>query len=232
MPPQDPNQPSNDASQPLQPVAEPGISPPPALPPQPVPPVPTQVPQPPVPNVNTPQPIPANPNQTVPPPSQFQMPAQFGQIPPEPSQGGLPKWLKVVLIGVATLVIVGGVLFYIGLNSGLAKATDVSNRLVNAVQANDAAGVSALTSDEFKEATPDEALTEYLNVVSPELQGEEQLTDKKIESDSDKTFAAIKYAIETSTGKRYIRVVLVENDGDWEVQNFRPSDVELELVIE
>jgi len=142
----------------------------------------------------------------------------------------MPTWLKVVLVLVAVGV-VAVVLLIVGLvvlvNDSTANAVKVSDRLVADIQADNAPAAYGLTSPGFRQVATESQLAQVMTRVSPALQGTTGIVDRAIAAATGHpTEAVIVYTVHTSTGTKYIRVVLLD-DHPWQVLNFRSSSTPL-----
>jgi hypothetical protein len=141
----------------------------------------------------------------------------------------LPKWVKIiigVLIGIALLV---GIAIW-AVSASTKDAVAVSDQFITDMQANNASAAYKLTGPIFQKATSESQLKDIFDSASPDLQGSKRITGKSIRSEGKQRFAAIVYTIETSSGKRYARVV-VQMDGDaWKVANIRTSEQPLDAA--
>ncbi len=145
----------------------------------------------------------------------------------ETKMKNLPKWLKVVLAAVAAFVIFFVVVFFI-VGAATKDAVKVSDRLVADIQSKNSSDAYSLVSQAFKDTSSEEDLATTIDDVSPVLQGKAKATEKKVgKNTGSKEQAIIIYTIDTSDGKKYIRVVL-QKDSTWQVVNFRSSDTPLD----
>jgi len=139
----------------------------------------------------------------------------------------MAKWLKITLIVVVVVVAVISVLYYMTASS-LTGARKISDKFVADIQTKNVNEAYNLTTSDFKKAASKDQLQEVVDTVAPNLQGTVKTAGSTIKKDNNKRAVAVfVYTITTSNGTKYIRVVLQEND-NWQVQNFRSSDTPLD----
>lgn len=151
---------------------------------------------------------------------------------PLPSEGRkrLPQWAKIVLIsfgsviGLIVLVFVG---FFIYANSLIAAPMKVGNQFIDAAQANNTSAAYNLTSSEFKLVTKEERLRSIFEQINESIQGEEKVTDKHYRVTNGVSSATLIYSIPTNNETTYVRVVLKDKGGKWEVISMFTSKNEL-----
>ena len=146
----------------------------------------------------------------------------------------MPKWLKILLIVIASFfvaVIAFVVIITMVVGVQTKDAEVVSDKVIDAIQANDAADVYTETSSAFQEVTTQQELSALISSISPSLQGSEKIIARKSQTTNGVRSAAIVYEVPTSNGTEYVRVVLVDDNG-WKVQNFLVSATKLEADIE
>lgn len=228
----DPNQP-----QPVPPPTTPPSQPPAPAPvptgppqpqPQPVQPVaaqPAYQPQPPAPAAPPYQPV-AQPQQPA-----YGQPATYGYAqPPVRPAKKFPLWAKLV-IGFVALLIVGSVGLVLLVNTVLniqtKKAEELSNKVVNAIQADDSATIISVAGSEFKAASSDAEVKAVVDSISPGLQGEEKITGRAVAKRNNQQIAIFVYTVPTSQGDRYIRVIVQSQNGDWQLLNFQAAETPL-----
>ncbi|MFZ1802047.1 MAG: hypothetical protein WAW62_00010 [Candidatus Saccharimonas aalborgensis] len=146
--------------------------------------------------------------------------------------GRVPRWLVVLISVIFGLLIVGGVIFVVVMNMTDAPKK-VSDEFVNDVQSANTEAAYALTSEGFRGATSKDDLDAIIKQVSPALQGEEKTTARSVEAAAGSSQkAVIVYTVDTSSGTKYIRVILEKNGDNWRVMSFRSSNSSLEAKIE
>jgi hypothetical protein len=140
------------------------------------------------------------------------------------------KWLWIALAS----LIIGGLLVLllvraIRTQSGTQKtATEVSQVFVDSLQKNAPKTTYKYTSAEFRAGTKLEQLTQIFNALSHEYQGTAKVTARKLQTNASGTEQAIViYTIDTSAGKRFVRIVLEKHHG-WHITNFRTSETALD----
>jgi hypothetical protein len=147
----------------------------------------------------------------------------------------LPKWVIILLSVIGGLVVLGGIaiavlIFVVG--GALAKPLTISTQFVDAVQAQNSSAAYALTSDAFKDATPETSLKSIIDRVGPLLQGEEKVTGQAVKAVNGVNRAAISYSVDHEGTTYYMLVTLQENDGTWQVQGFQSDDEPMTAEVE
>ncbi len=133
--------------------------------------------------------------------------------------------LKYVLIAIVVLgLLIGGCTFVVF--KGTEKAEKKAREFTEAVLANDVDKAYALTSSNFKEATPKAevaALTGRLSAIVGD--GSLKVTGRGIaKSSGNRTTSTITYTAEKAGRKVYLRVFLVDaGKQGWRVVNFESS---------
>lgn len=175
---------------------------------------------------------PAETTEPVAPPAEPVAPAPESPAPVAASsatpKGKVPTWVKV-LIAVIVAVIALGIAAVIGLFVLVGNATKapvkVGDQLMSEIQANDPDGVYAISSEAFKDATSEERLEAFLDQISPLLQGKVTLVERSINAEAgQEKLAVLVYSIETDDGTKYVKVILQENDGTWQIYRFESSN--------
>lgn len=163
-------------------------------------------------------------------------PAAPQSVTPAPIAGGptpkkkFPTWLIVLLSVIAGFIAI--IVAIVVLVSVLAAGPrTVSDEFINNVQANNVSASYAQTSTAFKEATTEEQLASLMERTSTYLEGNETHTGSAVESKNGTNFAAITYSV-AGDQTVYVRVVLIEEEGEWKVQSFRTDDEPIEATVE
>lgn len=142
----------------------------------------------------------------------------------------LPTWAKILLIAFGSVVGFIGLAvlgFFLYANSLIAAPAKVSDQFINAAQANDPSQAYNLTSPAFKNVTSEERLARVFDQVSPEIQGEEKISDKHYRVNNGVTTATLVYEIPSGDETSYVRVSLRKTDDKWEVLSMFTSKQEL-----
>lgn len=189
------------------------------------------------PNTQNPMPpgqVPPAPMPSYPVPPQQPMPG-VPQMPPiqpnpmPPAKKRLPKWLKIV-IGVVAGIIVLVVAIVITTTMLTNAPKQVADSFMKDLQTNDPSAAYALTASEFQAETSKAELATLFKDISPELQGSLSVYGRQISKGSDGVgHAVLLYSISTSSGKKYVRLVLYDKPNGWQVVSFHASDTELQL---
>lgn len=148
----------------------------------------------------------------------------------QPEKKKFPLWAKIILISFGSVVALIGLAilgFYIYATNLIAAPIKVSDQFVNALQANDTSTAYNLTSAEFKKVTTEDRLKSIFDQVSPELQGEEKVSDKNYRIHNGVTTATLIYSIPSGSETNYVRVVLRKANDTWEVRSMYTSKKEL-----
>lgn len=176
-------------------------------------------------------------------PSQPGVPPQPGVVPPAPVQPGMPQAMpgmappkkshvlrNIIIIVVSLLILlvilVVGVVVFVG--NATSEAVKVSDKYVSDIQTNNPEDAYNLMSSAAQQATPKSDLQTAFSQVSSVLQGDKKITARKIVKSNGAEEAIVVYSINTSSGTKYIRVVLDKSGNEWKVLNFRSSDTALD----
>lgn len=141
-----------------------------------------------------------------------------------------PLWAKILIFTFGGLVTLAGLIilgFFLYASALIAPPIKVSDEFVNAVQANDTSAAYSLTSSEFKLATKEETLSTLFDRISPQLQGQEKISDKLYNVRNGVSTATIVYSIPSNQGTGYIKIVVRQKNDKWEVLSMLTSRKEL-----
>jgi hypothetical protein len=147
----------------------------------------------------------------------------------------MSKKIKIVISVLLVAVILGAALVLLlpkAAGKSINDAIVVSDQAVNHLQNKNSSALYGLATDSFKNATSMDQLNELLNSASQQLQGEEKVFAHKMLSNNGISVAAVVYNIPTSSGTKYVRIVLQKEGDAWRVINFRYADTPLDTTIE
>jgi hypothetical protein len=197
----------------------------------PIPPPPGSDPVPPPPGYGYPPPPPGSGYPPAPPGSGYPpAPPGYGYPGAAPPTGGMPTWLKVLLVVIGAgvvIVILLIVALVILFKDTTADAEKVSTQLVADIQRDNVPAAYRLTSPAFRQVTTEAQLSQVMAQVSPDLQGTTGISGRALDASTGRpSEAVIVYTVDTASGTRYIRVVLID-DHPWQVLNFRSSSTPL-----
>jgi len=158
--------------------------------------------------------------------------------PPPPQQPKKRSWGKIILIVVAAVVVlfvlfIAGIFFLV--KNSTADAQKVSDQLVTSIQAGDGAKAYALAGPSFRAATTEAQLTELVKNLSTLVTKDKKSPDgKAINASTDNgKIAVFTYTMKGTSGKPvYFKVQIREEDGKWQVMNFRSSETKLNTEVE
>ena len=145
---------------------------------------------------------------------------------------------KIILIVVAAVVVLF-ILFIVGIfflvKGSTADAQKVSDQFVTSIQAGDGAKAYALTGPSFRAATTEAQLTELVKNLSTLVTKDTQSPNgKAINASTDNgKIAVFTYTMKGTSGKPvYFKTQIREEDGKWQVMNFRSSETKLNTEVE
>lgn len=172
-------------------------------------------------------------------PVAYGQPTQLpNQIAPLPQSSGrnFSKIIKIAAIVIGSFMVIV-VLFIVAVfllvGNKTKDAEKVSNQFVNNLQAGDSDAIYAQTTPSFKKITSSDTNKQFVDTISPAIQGEEKITGRKIQSSAgNKSFTSIVYDIDTAKGTSYLRIVMEKDNDTWKVLNFRASETRLEAIVE
>lgn len=147
-----------------------------------------------------------------------------------------PKWLKALMIAIPS-ILVALVLFIIGItlivNHSTRNAVKVSNTIVDSLQANDASTIIRLEATSFSsDGTTDDDIRNMVEALSPQVQGEEKIIAKHIESLNGQTSAAIVYSVTPANSSTiYIKITLTKESDVWKFARIDTSATKLDDSI-
>jgi len=162
-------------------------------------------------------------------------PAPTYTQPPAPPKR---RWGRIVLIVVAALIaliIVLGVGIFFLVNESTEDAQKVSDQLITAVQSGDGAAAYALTGPAFRAATTEAELSEVVQNLSTLVTREKSSASQKAISVSTENgkIAVFLYTLKGANGSPvYFKTQIRDEDGTWQVMNFRSSETKLTTDIE
>lgn len=130
------------------------------------------------------------------------------------------KWL--VVVGVVVAVFIG--LFMI-VNSATSGAVNVSNQMINAIQAQDADLAYSLMTVDAKATITKDDFDSIVSQIGPILNTEEKMITKSVSSETGRsTTGKVTYAIKGTDGVDYVFEINLEKEGEnWKVLNFDSS---------
>jgi hypothetical protein len=135
---------------------------------------------------------------------------------------------------IALIVVLGAGLFLL-VNESTKDAQKVSDQLVTAIQTGDGAAAYALTGPSFRDATTEGEVTELVNRLSTLVTQEKRSPDQKAinaSTDSGK-IAVFVYTMKGVNGSPvYFKTQVRDEDGRWQVLNFRSSESKLDTDVE
>ncbi len=146
--------------------------------------------------------------------------------------------LKIILIVVGALfallvVVIVGLVLLVGKSTE--EAQKVSDQLITAVQQGDGAAAYALTGPAFRAATTEPELTELVKNLSTLVTKDKVSPNGKsinVSSGNGK-IAVFVYTLDgASGGKIYFKTQIRDEEGRWQVMNFRSSETELGTDVE
>ncbi|MBE2320887.1 hypothetical protein DVA67_033325 [Solirubrobacter sp. CPCC 204708] len=165
-------------------------------------------------------------------------PAPAPMYPPPPQQPPKRRTGRIILI-VVSVVVVSFIALIAGLfllvNESTEDAQKVSDELVTAVQAGDGAKVYSLTGPSFRAATNEQQTTELVDQVAPLVTKARKSPDgKAINSSTENgTIAVFTYTMDGTSGEPvYFKTQIRDEEGRWQVMNFRFAETELSTEIE
>jgi hypothetical protein len=142
--------------------------------------------------------------------------------------------LIVIAVLIAMIVVIGGGLFLL-VNETTKDAQKVSDQLVTAVQKGDGAAAYALTGPSFRDATSESDMTDVVEKLSTLVTRDKRSPSGKAinASTEDGKIAVFVYKMEGANGSPvYFKTQIRDEDGRWQVMNFRSSETELGTDVE
>ena len=173
--------------------------------------------------MTAPEPAPAPPYEEMPPPSQ----------PPKRRTGRI---ILIVLgaMFVALVLLIGGCFLLV--NESTKDAQKVSDEFVAAVQAGDTAKAYSLTSPSFRAATSEADTAEFVKSISALVSKEPvSPTGKAINTSTDNgKIAVFTYKLKPAQGNGtvYFKTQIRDEQGRWQVMNFRSAETALNTDVE
>lgn len=127
------------------------------------------------------------------------------------------KWL--IIVGAIVIVFIGLVSI---VNSATSGVVNVSNQMINAIQAQDADLAYSLMTAEAKSTITKEDFDGIISQIGPILNTEEKMLNKSVESGTGKTSSGqVTYSIKGTDGVDYTFEINLQKEGDnWKVLNF------------
>jgi hypothetical protein len=163
-------------------------------------------------------------------------PAQTFTPPPAPPKK--TRWgliIGIVVAAVVAIIVVIVVVAVLLVNGTTKDAQKVSDQFVTAVQAGDGAKAYALTGPAFRAATTQEQLDELVTNLSKLVTKEKVSPSGKAinASTSNGKIAVFTYTLKGSGGGNvYFKTQIRDEDGGWQVMNFRSSETKLDTEVE
>jgi hypothetical protein len=154
--------------------------------------------------------------------------------PPAPKR----RWgriIAIVVAGVVALIIALVAAVFLLVNESTEDAQKVSDQLITAVQSGDGSAAYALTGPAFREATTEAELTEFVKGLSTLVTKDQRSPSGKAISVSSENgkIAVFIYTMKGTGGSPvYFKTQIREEDGRWQVMNFRSSETELTTDVE
>lgn len=145
----------------------------------------------------------------------------------------IPRWLKILLIAMAAVIIlfIGLVLF---VNNTTKEVADKASTFTSYLVKNDVADAYAMTSKGFKASTTQDQLKQYFDQLYQVFgNGEIKLAEKQIATSTETGNNGVVIFTINKDGKTYwAKIQLIKEDGEWRVINFATSQNKLEAKIE
>ncbi len=162
-------------------------------------------------------------------------PAPTFSQPPAPPKRRWGRIIAIVVAAIIALIIILGAAIFFLVNESTEDAQKVSDQLVTAVQTGDGAAAYALTGPSFRAATTEAQLTELVqNLSTLVTKDKSSPTGKAISASTDNgKIAVFTYTMKGTSGSNvYFKTQIRDEDGRWQVMNFRSSETELTTDVE
>ena len=162
-------------------------------------------------------------------------PAPMYTQPPAPPKRRWGRIIAIVVAAVVALIIVFVVAVVFLVNESTEDAQKVSDQLVTAVQTGDGAAAYALTGPAFREATTEAQVNELVQRLSTLVTKDKTSPSGKAISASTENgkIAVFLYTMKGTSGSPvYFKTQIRDEDGRWQVMNFRSSETELTTDVE
>jgi len=160
-------------------------------------------------------------------------PPAYAPPPPKKRRTGRIILIVVAAVIVLGIALIGGLVLLV--NNSTADAQKVSDQLVSAVQAGDGKAAYALTGPSFREATTEAQLTELVTQLSKLVKQGERSPDAKAinASTNNGKIAVFTYTMDGTGGSPvYFKTQIRDEQGRWQVMNFRSSETKLGTDVE
>ena len=155
--------------------------------------------------------------------------------PPAPPKRRWGRIIAIVIAAVVALIIALVAGIFLLVNESTEDAQKVSDQLITAVQSGDGAAAYALTGPAFRAATTEAELSEFVQNLSTLVTREKSSATQKAISVStgNGKIAVFVYTIKGANGSPvYFKTQIREEDGSWQVMNFRSSETALTTDVE
>ena len=155
--------------------------------------------------------------------------------PPAPPKRRWGRIIAIVIAAVVALIIALVAGIFLLVNESTEDAQKVSDQLITAVQSGDGAAAYALTGPAFRAATTEAELSEFVQNLSTLVTREKSSATQKAISVStgNGKIAVFVYTIKGANGSPvYFKTQIREEDGSWQVMNFRSSESKLTTDVE
>ena len=162
-------------------------------------------------------------------------PAPTYSQPPAPKKRRWGRIIAIVVAAVIALIILLGVAVFFLVSESTEDAQKVSDQLITAVQNGDGAAAYALTGPAFREATTEAQLNEFVQGLSTLVTKDKASPSGKAISVSTENgkIAVFTYDMKGTGGSPvYFKTQIRDEDGTWQVMNFRSSEKELTTDVE
>ena len=162
-------------------------------------------------------------------------PAPMYSQPPAPPKRRWGRIIAIVIAAVVALIIALVAGIFLLVNESTEDAQKVSDQLITAVQSGDGAAAYALTGPAFRAATTEAELSEFVQNLSTLVTREKSSATQKAISVStgNGKIAVFVYTIKGANGSPvYFKTQIREEDGSWQVMNFRSSESKLTTDVE
>jgi hypothetical protein len=155
--------------------------------------------------------------------------------PPPRKKRRTGRIILIVVAAVVALVIALVAGLFLLVNESTKDAQKVSDQLISAVQAGDGAKAYALTGPSFRAATTEADLTALVKNLSTLVTKEQRSPDQKaINASTDNgKIAVFVYTMDGTSGSPvYFKTQIRDEEGRWQVMNFRSSETALNTEVE
>jgi hypothetical protein len=165
-------------------------------------------------------------------------PAPAPPFTPPPAPPKKRRWgliIGIVVAAIVAIIVVIGVGAFLLVNESTKDAQKVSDQFVAAVQAGDGAKAYSLTGPAFRAATKEDQLDQLVQQLSTLVTKDKVSPNGKAISASTENgkIAVFTYTLKGTGGASiYFKTQIRDEDGGWQVMNFRSSEKKLDTEIE